>query len=343
MKAVVVHEHGGLDALRIEERPKPEPRADEVLVQVRAVGLNHLDVWVRRGVPGHPFPLPIVPGCDGSGVVAAKGALVEHVKEGDPVLLAPGISCGNCPACASGRDNLCRRYGIFGETRDGTCAEFVLAPARNAVPKPDAISFEEAAAFPLAFLTAWHMVAARAALRPGETVLVHAAGSGVSSAAIQIARLLGAGRIVATAGTDAKCERARALGATDVVNYKTADFVAEVKKITGKRGVDVVIDHVGAETFDRNVRALAAGGRFVLCGATSGFEGKTDLRFVFFKNLSILGSTMGSLGEVHEIVGHVAAGRLKPIVDAVLPLTEVREAHRRLEAREVFGKIVLRP
>jgi NADPH:quinone reductase-like Zn-dependent oxidoreductase len=343
MKAVVVREHGGLEALRIEERPRPEPRPDEVVVELRAIGLNHLDVWVRRGVPGHPFPLPIVPGCDGSGVVAAKGPLVEHVKEGDAVLLAPGLSCGICSACASGRDNLCRRYGIFGETRDGTCAEFVAAPARNVLRKPESISFEEAAAFPLTFLTAWHMVVARAGLRPGETVLVHAAGSGVSTAAIQIARLLGAGRIVATAGTDEKCEGARALGASDVVNYREADFVAEVKRITGKRGVDVAIDHVGAETYDGTVRSLAAGGRFVLCGATSGFEGKTDLRSVFFKNLSILGSTMGSLGEVHEIVAHVAAGRLEPVVDAVLPLAEVREAHRRLESREVFGKLLLRP
>lgn len=343
MRAVVVREHGGLEALRLEERARPEPRPDEVVLELRAIGLNHLDVWVRRGVPGHPFPLPIVPGCDGSGVVAATGTLVRHVKEGDAVLLAPGISCGMCPACAAGRDHLCRHYGIFGETRDGTCAEFVCAPARNAIRKPDSISFEDAAAFPLTFLTAWHMLVARAALRPGETVLVHAAGSGVSSAAIQIARWLSAGRIVATAGSDAKCERARALGATDVVNYRTGDFVAEVKRITGKRGVDVAIDHVGTETFDRTVRALATGGRFVLCGATSGFEGKTDLRLVFFKSLSILGSTMGSLGEVHEIAGHVAAGRLKPVVDAILPLAEVREAHRRLESREVFGKILLRP
>lgn len=343
MKAVVVREHGGLDALRLEERDRPEPRADEVLVELRAIGLNHLDVWVRRGVPGHPFPLPLVPGCDGAGVVAAAGALVRHVKEGDAVFLAPGLSCGICPACAAGKDNLCRHYGIFGETRDGTCAEFTLAPARNVIRKPEAISFEEAAAFPLTFLTAWHMVVARAALLPGETVLVHAAGSGVSSAAIQIARLLGAGRIVATAGTDEKCAQARALGASDVVNYREGDFVAEVRRLTGKRGADVVIDHVGTETFDPNVRALAPGGRLVLCGATSGFEGKTDLRFVFFKNLSILGSTMGSLGEVHEVADHVAAGRLKPCVDAVLPLAEVREGHRRLESREVFGKIVLRP
>ncbi len=343
MKAVVIREHGGLDVLRFEECPVPERGPGDVLVEVKAVGLNHLDIWVRQGVPGHKFPLPIVPGCDASGIVREAGSLVAHVKPGDRVFLAPGVACGVCPACASGRDNLCRRFGILGEMRDGTCAEFVSVPGRNAIPIPEGLSFEDAAAFPLTFLTAWHMVVARAALRPGETVLVHAAGSGVSAAAIQICRLLGAGRILATAGSEEKLAKARELGASDGIPYREKDFAEEVRRLTGKRGVDVIVDHVGTDTFDKNIRSLAAGGRLVLCGATSGFEGKTDLRFVFFKNLSILGSTMGSLAELHEIAAHLAAGRLRPIVDSVLPLSEVKEAHRRMGERSLFGKIVLRP
>ncbi|HET6201451.1 MAG TPA: zinc-binding dehydrogenase [Planctomycetota bacterium] len=343
MRALVIGEHGGIDVLRFEERPVPERGPGDVLVEVKAIGLNHLDTWVRRGVPGHKFPLPLVPGCDGAGVVRETGSLVTHVRPGDRVFLAPGVSCGVCPACVGGRDNLCRRYGILGEMRDGTCAEYVSVPGRNAIPIPEALSFEEAAAFPLAFLTAWHMVVARAGLRPGETVLVHAAGSGVSSAAIQVCGLFGARRILVTAGSEEKLAKARDLGATDGILYLERDFAEEVRRITGKRGVDVILDHVGADTFDRNVRSLVPGGRLVLCGATSGYEGKTDLRFVFFKNLSILGSTMGSLAELHEIASHIAAGRLRPVVDSVLPLSEVKEAHRRMGERSLFGKIVLRP
>ena len=343
MKAVVIREHGDLDVLQFEERPIPKCGPADVRVELKAIGLNHLDTWVRRGVPGHKFPLPLVPGSDGAGVVREKGPLVGHVKSGDRVLLAPGISCGLCPACVAGADNLCRRYGILGEMRDGTCAEFAVAPGRNAVPIPPGLSFEEAAAFPLTFLTAWHMIAARAKLRPGETVLVHAAGSGVSFAAIQIARLFGAGRVIATVGSSGKLAKAREIVATEGVNYRTHDFAEEVRRLTGKAGVDLVIDHVGSDTFDRSIRSLAPGGRYVFCGATSGFEGKTDLRFVFFKSLSILGSTMGSLAELHEIVREVASGRLRPVVDLVLPLSKVKEAHRRMGDRALFGKIVLRP
>jgi len=343
LKAVVIRQHGGLDSLLLEERPVPEPGPGQARVRVRAVALNHLDVWVRRGVPGHPFPLPIVPGCDVAGTLDALGPGGHPtLKEGDAVLVAPGVSCGACAACSSGDDHLCRDYGILGETCDGGCAEYAVVPARNLLPHPAGMEPSSAAALPLVFLTAWHMVVDRARVRPGETMLVHAAGSGVSSAAIQIGKVIGA-RVIATAGSDEKAEKARALGADEAINYRSKDFAAEVRRLTGKRGVDAIVDHVGPDTWEGNVRSLARGGRLVLCGSTSGFEVKTDLRHVFFKNVSILGSTMGSRGELHEVLRLVAAGRLRPVVDSVLPLADVREGHRRLEAREAFGKIVLVP
>lgn len=343
MRVVRIREHGGLDKLAFEEAPVPAPGPGEVRVAIRAAGLNHLDTWVRRGVPGHVFPLPLIPGCDGAGVVDAVGPGAAVRKVGERVVLAPGHSCGVCPLCASGRDHLCRAYGIFGETRDGTCAPFVVVPERNALALPAHVSFETAAAFPLVYLTAWHMLVARAELRPGETVLVHAAGSGVSTAAIQIARLLGAGRVFATTSTPEKAARAKEIGADEVVNYATDDFVARVREWTGRAGVDVVIDHVGASTLPGSLKALAKGGRVVSCGATSGPKVEVHMNLVFFKSLSILGSTMGGLGEVHEVLAHVAAGRLVPVVDSVLPLSKIADAHRRLEGRDVFGKIVLTP
>jgi len=343
MQVVRIREHGGLDKLRFEEAPVPAPGPGEVRVAVRAAGLNHLDTWVRRGVPGHVFPLPLIPGCDGAGVVDAVGAGVTSVKAGDRVVLAPGHACGACRACAAGRDHLCRAYGIFGETRDGTCASAVVAPERNVLPLPPSVSFEVAAAFPLVYLTAWHMLVARAEFRPGETILVHAAGAGVSTAAIQIAKLLGAGRVIATTSTPEKAARARAIGADDVIDYAREDFTARVRELTGRAGVDVVIDHVGAATFAGSLKVLAKGGRVVTCGATSGPRVEIHMNLVFFKSLSILGSTMGSRGEVYELLEHVAAGRLSPVVDSVLPLAQVAQAHRRLEDRDVFGKIVLVP
>ncbi len=342
MRAVVIREHGGLDRLNLEERPTPSPAAHEVLVRVRACAMNHLDTWVRRGVPGHKFPLPIVPGCDVSGTIEALGAGVTSVKVGDAVAIAPGIGCGACEPCADGQDSLCRFYGILGETRDGGCAEFVTVPARNCLPKPKNLSFEEAAAVPLVFLTSWHMLVARARVQPGDDVLVHAAGSGVGSASIQIAKLHGA-RVIATAGSDAKCARARELGADATVNYSTQDFVAAVKEFTNKRGVRIAIDHVGATTITKSLACLSKGGMVVTCGATAGFDLTADLRAIYFKSLAILGSTMGSLGEVHDVLRLVEQSRLKPIVHRVLPLAEIREAHRILGDREVFGKVVVTP
>ena len=340
MRAVVIREHGGPEVLTFEERPLPSPGPREVRVRVRAVGLNHLDLWVRAGVPGHTFPLPIVPGCDVAGVVDAIGPGAQGAAPGDEVVVSPGLSCGRCLSCRAGEDALCKSYGILGESVDGGCQEYLVVPDVALFPKPPGLDWTEAAAVPLTFLTAWHMLKARACVQPGELVLVHAAGSGVSAAAIQIATLLGA-RVITTAGTDAKCARGVALGAEEAVNYRSSDFVQAAHRFSGGRGVDIVVDHVGTDTFARSLRCLVKGGRYVTCGATSGYEMSTDFRLVFFKSLSILGSTMGGAHELATVLKLIASGRLRPIVDSVFPLDRIAEAHRRLAGREAFGKIVL--
>ena len=340
MRCIVVREHGGTDELRHEEREVPTPRAGEVRVRVRAIGLNHLDTWVRRGVPGHRFPLPLIPSSDASGVVDALGAQVTGVAEGDEVVILPGVSCGACEACQGGADNLCRHYQILGESCDGTSAEWVCVPAANVAPKPDALGFAEAASICLVFQTAWNMLVRRAELRPGETVLVHAGLSGVGSAAVQIANALGA-QVIATAGTAEKCARVAALGAHHVIDYTAADFVQEVRQLTDKAGVQVVFEHVGKATFAGSVRCLARGGRLVTCGATTGGDVDVSLHQVFFKSLSILGATMGSKGDLRTILRMFDQGRFRAVLDRTLPMAEVAEAHRLLEAREALGKIVL--
>jgi NADPH:quinone reductase-like Zn-dependent oxidoreductase len=341
MKAIVIHEHGDESVLKLEDRPRPAFGADEVLVRVQAVGLNHLDIWVRRGIPGVPYPLPLIPGCETTGVVEEIGSAVRGVKPGDEIVAAPGVSCGRCRECAAGDDHLCRFYGILGESRDGGCAEYIAIPSVNALPRPKNLSPEQAAAMPLVFLTAWHMLLGRAKVRAGETVLVHAAGSGVGSAAIQIARMHGA-HVIATAGSADKLAKARELGAHETLDYSTGDWVAEVRRLTGKRGVDIVFEHTGAATWDGSVRSLAKGGRLVTCGATTGHEVQVNLRLLFFKSLSLLGSTMGSRAELIEILGHAASGALHPVLDRVLPLAQAAEAHRLIARREQFGKIVLK-
>ena len=327
-EAVVLRTHGGPDVLVRETIELPEPGAREARVRVRAVALNHLDMWVRRGLPNLKLEYPHRLGADIVGEVEALGPG------------APGVSCGVCERCLSGQDNLCRQYAILGEHTQGGYSRHVVVPDANLLPYPGDLPYTEVAAVPLVFLTAWQMVVDKARVHPGQTVLVQAAGSGVSSAAIQIAKLHGA-RVIATTGTDAKMERARALGADEVINYTTQDFVAEVKKLTGKRGADVVIEHVGGEVMTKSVVAAASGGRIVTCGATAGFEPKIDLRHVFFRQVEILGSTMGSKGTLFAILEHVKAGRLKPVVDRVLPLWDAAEGHRLLESRAVFGKVVL--
>ncbi|HEX5054790.1 MAG TPA: zinc-binding dehydrogenase [Planctomycetota bacterium] len=340
MRCTVVREHGGLDRLRPEERPVPAPGPRQVRVRVQAIGVNHLDTWVRRGVPGHTFPLPLIPSSDACGVVDALGPGAAGCKEGDEVVVLPGVSCGACEACLTGSDQLCRRYDILGESRDGTCAEFVCVPDANVAPKPKALSAPEAASIGLVFQTAWNMLVRRAELRAGETVLVHAGLSGVGSAAVQIANLLGA-QVIATAGGPEKCAKVRALGAHHVIDHKANDFVAEVRRLTGKAGVHVVFEHVGEATFAGSLKCLQRGGRVVTCGATTGGSVQLSLHAVFFKSLSILGSTMGSKGDLRRILQLFEQRRLQPVLDRTLPMAEVAEAHRLLEAREVFGKVAL--
>ena len=342
MKAVVMERHGGVEVLQLRELTPPPLRPSQVRVRVRAVALNHLDVWVRRGWPGLKLSFPHILGADVSGTVAEVGSDVRGVEPGTEVVLNPGISCGHCRECLLGRDGLCRSYAILGEHTTGGYAELVDVPPQNLCPKPPKLSFEEAACVPLTFLTAWNMLVERAQLRSGETALIHAAGSGVGVAGVQIAKLLGA-QVIATAGSDEKLRRARELGADEVINYEKEDFAKVARALTGKRGVDVVFEHVGQKTWTGSLAALAPGGRLVTCGATTGFDVPVDLRFVFYKQLSILGSTMGSKGAMFDILRHVEAGRLRPVLDRTLPLERAAEAQSHLEFRTQFGKVVLVP
>jgi NADPH:quinone reductase-like Zn-dependent oxidoreductase len=336
MKAVRFHEHGPPDVLRYDDAPDPVAGPGRAIVRVRAVALNHLDLWQRRGIDRLRIPLPHVPGSDVAGeVVDAGGA----VPAGTRVLLQPGLSCGVCAACRDGRDNLCPSYDIVGLKTDGGCAELVAVPAGNLVPIPDHVPFVQAAAFPLTFLTAWHMLVTLAAVRDGDVVLVLAGGSGVGQAAIQIARLHGA-RVLATSAPG-KAAKTRALGADEVFDHYTADFGRESRAATGGRGVDIVIEHVGEATWERSVRALANGGRLVTCGATTGHAAAIDLRHLFARQLSLIGSYMGRRHELSDALPHFFDGRLAPVIDTVMPLADAAAAHRRLEAGEQFGKIVL--
>ena len=340
MKAIVFEQHGGPEVLRYADVPEPEVRSGEVLVRVQACALNHLDLWVRGGIPGVAFPLPHIPGSDVAGVLAKIGSNVTSAQVGQKVLLAPGVSCGKCAACLAGKDNQCPQFTNLGYLIDGGCAEFVRCPEVNCFPYPDNLSFEQAAAVPLVFQTAWHMLLTRAQLQPAEEVLVLGAGSGVGSAAIQIAKMFGC-RVIATGGNEAKLAKARELGADEVINHKAQSIKAEVRRLTGKRGVDVVFEHVGTATWGDGVASLARGGRLVTCGATTGYDAKIDLRFLFSRQLSILGSYMGTKSEFATVLKLVAAGKLKPVVDRAFPLAECAAAHTYLESGDQFGKVVL--
>jgi NADPH:quinone reductase-like Zn-dependent oxidoreductase len=340
MRAVRMHQHGGPDVLVYEDAPDPRPGPLEVRVRVRAVALNHIDLWVRRGLPRLRLQFPHILGADIAGVVDAVGEGARGVAPGDEVVLAPGVSCGQCRRCIAGDDTLCPQFSIFGEHIPGGYAEFVVAPRVNVLPKPAHLDFARAAAVPLVFLTAWNMLVTHARIHSGETVLIWGAGSGVGSAAIQIARLHHA-RVIATAGADWKLERARALGAEAVVNHTTEDVYEAVRRLTDRRGVDVVFDHVGAASWDVSIRSLARGGRLVTCGATTGPQAPTDLRYIYGRQLSIFGTWVGTRRELLEVMAHVDAGRLQPVVHAVLPLEAARAGHEMMERREQFGKIVL--
>jgi NADPH:quinone reductase-like Zn-dependent oxidoreductase len=339
MKSVRFHQHGGPEVLRFEEAPDPLPVPGEVLVRVRACALNHLDLWARRGLDRVRIPMPHISGSDVAGEVVSSAD--KDFRPGVRVMLQPGISCGRCVQCLSGRDNECPEYQILGyRDHPGGFAEYVKVPAQNLVAIPDHVDFVQAAAFPLTFVTAWHMLMTRAQIKQGEDVLVLAAGSGVGQAAIQVACMHGA-RVFATAGSEEKLERARTLGAADVINHHYQDISEEIKRLTDGRGVDVVIEHVGEATWPKSVRALARGGRLITCGATTGSNAALDLRVLFAKQLTISGSYMGSKGELLRAARFFFSGRLAPVIDKTYPLAEAADAHKRLERSNQFGKIVL--
>ncbi len=342
MKAVIFNQHGSPEVLQYTDVPDPTVGTNEVLLEVKACALNHLDVFVRRGLPGIEIPLPHILGADIAGIVREIGALVTWIRPGDEVMVQPGASCGHCHECFSGRDNLCPEYDIIGYRRDGGYAQLVAVPAVNVIPKPRKLNWEEAAALPLVTLTAWHMLVTRANVQPGETVLVQAAGSGVGSLAIQIAKLRGA-QVIATASTEEKLQRAKELGADELVNYTREEWPKEVRRLTGRRGVDVVFEHTGAATWPGSIMSLRKNGRLVTCGATSGYEATTDLRQVFYRHLTILGSFMGSKAELLEAMKFIESGAIRAVVDQSLGLSEATRAHELIENRAQFGKLVLIP
>lgn len=341
MKAVIISEHGDVNRLTYTDVPKPQITNEEALVRVKACALNHLDIWTRQGMPGIKIPMPHILGCDIAGEVAEIKSLSSKIKEGSKVVVSPGISCGQCEFCASGWDSLCDQYQILGFQVNGGYAEFAKVPARNLIPVSDCYSFEEWAACPLVYVTAWHMLITRAELKEGETVLVHAAGSGVGSAAIQIAKMKGA-RVITTIGSNVKEKKAKELGADHIINYKTQDFAQEVKALTHGKGVQVVFEHIGTETFTKSLACLSKKGRLVTCGTTSGGTAQIDIRFLFVRQHSLMGSYMGGKSELDQVIKHLESGKLKPVVDTIFPLEKTREAHQQMLDRKNFGKIVLK-
>ena len=343
MKALAFHEFGGPDKLKYEDVPDPKIKPNEVLVRVRACALNHLDLFVREGIPALKTPLPFWTGCDIAGEVAEVGAEVQGVKPGTRVAVNPNLTCGRCEFCAQGEDSLCVRYGILGEHVPGGLAEYVAVRGDNVLPLPASASFEASASFVLTNMTAWRMVVTQGQVRPGQDVLVIGVGGGVSSAAVQIARLCGA-RVIVTSSDDAKLEKAKALGAEVGINYKkNPDWAKQVFEATAKRGVDVVIENVGAATWKDSIRSLKGGGRLITCGSTSGPVGETIIPLVFWKQVHLIGSTMANRKEFHDVMGQFFAGRLKAIIDEVVPLKDGAAAQQRLAEGKQFGKIVLTP
>ena len=339
-EAMVLDRHGGPEVLERRTIEIDPPGPCQARVRVHAVAMNHMDLWVRRGGPAFKLQYPHRLGCDLAGVVEELGAGARGVAVGDRVMVQPGLSCGVCRACLSGRDNLCRSYRILGENAQGGYARHVNLPDVNLIKVGEGLSYTELAAFPLCTVTAWQMVFKKGQVKPGQTVVVHAAGSGVSSIAIKLCKLVGA-RVIATTGSPEKRDRAREIGADEVILTSEQDYLTEVKRLTGKAGADVILDHLGGELMEKAVSAAAWGGRIVTCGATAGFSARIDLRQVFFRQVEILGSTMGSKGDLLEAIPMILDGRLRATVDRELPLWQAREAHEALENRRVFGKVVL--
>lgn len=343
MKAAVIFENGDVDCIKYEEVPEPALVLGEVLIDVRAAALNHLDIWVRRGRPGLELPVPHILGSDAAGVVLEAGEGVDHVRPGDEVVVNPGLSCGLCEFCRRGEQSECISFGIVGMNRPGTFAERVTVPAVNVSVKPSHLTMVEAAGLPLAYLTAWRMLMSRARLRPGETVLIHGIGGGVALAGLQLARLAGA-RVIVTSSSDDKLLRAREFGAHEGVNYANNPCLGDaVRDLTGGRGVDVVLDTVGAATWPVNFKAVRRGGRIVHCGVTTGAEATVNISQLYWNHVVVMGSTMGSNEEFRQMLSAIAAARLSPVVDSVYPLNRAQDATQRMEAGEQFGKIVVVP
>jgi NADPH:quinone reductase-like Zn-dependent oxidoreductase len=341
LKALTLTATGGLDNLLLQNVPDPDLIApDDVRVRIQAAALNRLDLFVVAGLPGVKYSFPHIMGTDGAGTVAATGPAATRFRQGDRVMINSGISCGHCEWCEAGEQPLCLTFSVLGEHRHGTLAEFVVVPERNLAPVPAEMPITQAAAFSLVTLTAWRMLVNRAALQPGETVLIWGIGGGVALAALKIAKLLGAS-VVVTSSSDAKLERARELGADVVLNHAKTDVPKEIRSLTSKRGVEVVVDNVGEQTWEKSLRCLARKGRLVTCGATTGPMCVTDVRKLFWYQWSILGSTMGSHEEYRAVTEEAARGRLWPEVDTVVPLAEARRAFDRLERAEQLGKIVI--
>jgi NADPH:quinone reductase-like Zn-dependent oxidoreductase len=343
MKAVIFDRFGDAGVLHLAGVPRPIPGPGQVRVRLHAAALNHLDIFLRSGERERDIPLLYIFGCDGVGIVDETGEGVSVHHPGDRVAISPGISCGTCSACSTNRDTFCRSYHVLGTRENGTYAEYVCVPAANLVRLTDRLSFLEGAAVPLVFLTAWHMLVSRAEIAAGETVLVHGAGSGVGSAAIQIAKLHGA-FVIATAGADDKLLKAKELGADETINYKEKNFVDEVRALTGKRGIDVVFEHTGGEVFAKSVTVLGRGGRLVTCGSTTDYMANVDVRYVYSRQQTLMGSWMGWKHELEHVMKLFDApdGRkLNPVIDSVFPLSKAADAHRRMESRLTFGKIVL--
>ena len=341
MKAVLINHHGGLEVLKFTDAPLPKYGETEALVEVEACGLNHLDIWIRQGMPGVQIPMPHILGLEIVGKVSKVGSKVTHVKPGDRVLAAPGISCGSCPSCQSGRESICREFKAVGLQINGGYAEVAAVPGKNLIPVGGKLKPEECAGVPLVFLTAWHMLVTRGGLKAGESVLIQAGGSGVGSAAIQVAKFCGA-TVFTTVGSEQKLKKAKALGADWVINYNKRDFPDEIRRLTEGRGVDLVLEHIGPATWRDSMKCLARGARLVTCGATTGPLVELDLRFFFTRELSVVGCYFGSRHELDQVLGLIGEGRLKPVVDTVFPLKDAVKAQATMESRNFFGKLVLK-
>lgn len=341
MKAAVFHEHGDSNVLHVEDLPQPTPGLTDVVVKVHACGVNRLDIYSRTGRT-KVAPMPHIAGSEVAGEIVALGEAVSGLTVGQAVAVAPYLFCGQCEFCRSGEEVICLKSDIVGLGSQGGYAEYIRVPAASIVPLPQEVDYVSAAAVGLAAITAWHMLTKQVPLTPGQDVLVHAAGSGVGSAAIQFAKLSGA-RVITTIGSAEKIERARKLGADEVINYREQDFFQEVRRITNKRGVDVVVEHIGADTWEKSVACLTRRGRLVTCGTTTGNEGTTNLWNLFAKELSLIGSYGGTRQDLADVLALVASGRFQPVVDSTYSLEQIGKAHQRMEKREQFGKLIVIP